>query len=252
MPFTFSHPIFAAPLKAAAPKYLSLSGLILGSMAPDFEYFILLEPYRSIGHTASGLFLQALPLSILFFILFHMIIKRPLAEHLPSWSRLDERAMALITDHRLRDWRQWLIFLMSVTIGFATHIFIDEWTHRPGYFVQLFPFMQSYLFGLPVYKFLQYSFSLVGLAIQCGLIIMMLGRVRLGANGRLQRSRDKGIYWGIVLAIALMVTFGKLTFTASTNTLGILIVAPISGSVLGILIASIWARLRGGRRSAAA
>lgn len=252
MPFTFSHPIFAAPLKAAAPKYFSLSGLILGSMAPDFEYFLLLEPYRTIGHTIPGFFLQALPLSILFFILFHMLVKRPLAEHLPSWFRLDERAVALISDPRLRDWRQWLIFLISVTIGFATHIFIDEWTHRPGYFVRLFPFMQSYLFGLPVFKFLQYSCSLAGLALQLGLILMFLSRVQPSSSGRLRRTGDKWTYWGIVIAVGLFVTIGKLALTSSTNTLGILIVAPISGSLLGILIASIWARLRARRRSVAA
>ncbi|OAB48362.1 hypothetical protein PBAT_01615 [Paenibacillus antarcticus] len=89
MPFTFAHPLYAAPLKLLKPKYMSLTGIILGSMAPDFEYFIALEPYQSIGHTTKGFFIQAIPLSILLAFVFHLLIKVPLTRNLPSLFDMD-------------------------------------------------------------------------------------------------------------------------------------------------------------------
>ncbi|SEP14833.1 DUF4184 family protein [Paenibacillus sp. OV219] len=58
MPFTFAHPAYALPLKFINPRYLSATGLVLGSMAPDFEYFLTLEPHQTIGHSFSGLFVR--------------------------------------------------------------------------------------------------------------------------------------------------------------------------------------------------
>lgn len=59
MPFTISHAIYAIPIRHIMPKYFSVMGLILGSMSPDFEYFIYLEPYVTIGHSIQGLLFQA-------------------------------------------------------------------------------------------------------------------------------------------------------------------------------------------------
>jgi hypothetical protein len=40
MPFTFAHPAIVLPLKHLPKRWYSLTGLIIGSMTPDFEYFI--------------------------------------------------------------------------------------------------------------------------------------------------------------------------------------------------------------------
>ncbi|WP_434297574.1 DUF4184 family protein [Clostridium sporogenes] len=42
MPFTFSHPAIVLHLEKKWNKYFSFTALILGSMSPDFEYFIYL------------------------------------------------------------------------------------------------------------------------------------------------------------------------------------------------------------------
>jgi hypothetical protein len=83
MPFTLSHPLFAAPLKKMLP-FLSTTGLILGSMSPDLEYFIAMQPFRSIGHSIEGFFLLILPVCIAFACGFHNIIKPSLPELLPK------------------------------------------------------------------------------------------------------------------------------------------------------------------------
>ncbi|WP_240482010.1 DUF4184 family protein [Flavobacterium psychrophilum] len=41
MPFTFSHPAIILPLRYLPRQWFSLTGLIIGSLTPDFEYFWL-------------------------------------------------------------------------------------------------------------------------------------------------------------------------------------------------------------------
>lgn len=250
MPFTFAHPIYALPLRKLRPAWFSLTGLVLGAMGPDFEYFLALEPYATIGHSIKGLVLQVIPLSVLFAILFHFIVKRELVRHLPAFWQLDRRAAALITPWQLRTWRQWIVFVGSVVIGFATHIFVDAWTHEGGSFVQQWAWLQQpILLGSPAYKLLQYGLSLLGLIAEFGLIVWLLAAAPANGSAVLHESRAdavnrtrKMLYWAGVALCGLLTTAFKLWLSPSYNTIGIIVVAPISGSLLGLLLVSCWSK----------
>lgn len=242
MPFTFAHPIFAAPLKWVKPTYISLTGLVLGAMSPDFEYFIALEPHQWIGHSMKGLLLEAIPLSIILAFLFHKIIKQPLAYHLPSYYGLDQRAVNLVEEHRwlLYSLRQWTVFLVSVIIGFYSHLLVDAFTHESGTFVQNLPWLQGSLIGaLPNYKLLQYSSSLAGMAIEATILLFIMGQVKPSSRWKRSLSaRHKLRYWGIAIIVMLVVWGLKLLLMSSNNWLGASVVAPISGLFAGIVVAS--------------
>ena len=47
MPFTFSHPAVILPATYLDKKYYCLSALIIGSMTPDFEYFIRMRDFSA-------------------------------------------------------------------------------------------------------------------------------------------------------------------------------------------------------------
>ena len=49
MPFTFAHPAAVIPF-CKKHQYVSVTALVLGGMAPDFEYFLHFRPYGIIGH----------------------------------------------------------------------------------------------------------------------------------------------------------------------------------------------------------
>ncbi|GAB5466418.1 MAG: hypothetical protein Kapaf2KO_18540 [Candidatus Kapaibacteriales bacterium] len=83
MPFTFSHPAAIIPLKKVFKDKLSLASLVIGSIVPDFEYFIRLRLYSEHSHTLEGLFYFDLPLGIVIVLLFYGIIKEPLVNNLP-------------------------------------------------------------------------------------------------------------------------------------------------------------------------
>ncbi|OHX65615.1 DUF4184 family protein [Flammeovirga pacifica] len=52
MPLTFAHPAFVLFLKKN--KYLSITALIIGSVIPDFEHFLILDISKKYGHTIGG------------------------------------------------------------------------------------------------------------------------------------------------------------------------------------------------------
>lgn len=246
MPFTVSHAFFALPIRHIKPEYFSATGLILGSMSPDLEYFLYLEPYRSIGHTWQGLWLQALPLCIIFAALFHFVVKIPLSEHLPSIWQLDARCKIMLQQEQLRSWRAWIIFVSSVIIGFGTHVLLDEFTHVHSAFSGLLPWIwENALLGLPIYKVFQYGTSLIGLiGIAVLLLLSMLRVKREQLIPTTISNKQKLGFWLVVVIVAIVTTLLKLELSTSGNTIGILVVAPISGLALGAVIASLIASYR--------
>ncbi|MEK3915915.1 DUF4184 family protein [Paenibacillus sp. FSL H7-0331] len=244
LPFTFAHPLYSFPIKFIKPRYFSLSGLILGSMSPDYEYFIALEPYQTIGHTHKGLLLQGLPLCVVILFLLHLI-RKPLILHLPSMFHIDVKAYQLIRSFDFRDIKNWIVFLLSVVIGFYSHIFLDAFTHKSGYFVMNYPLLQNIYFSVPLYKLLQHILSLIGMLAQILLIVWLLIKTPFSTkNFREIGPKRKIIYWFIVLIIAIVVVIAKLYFASSTNILGMIIVSSISGLFLGLVVASLIFRKR--------
>lgn len=241
MPFTFAHPAYAFPLRYINPKYFSCTGLVLGSMAPDFEYFFHLEPHSRLGHSLSGLWLQAIPLSVLLAVTFHYIVKQPLALHLPSLFGLDRRAFHTWGAWRLSSFGDWILFILSVVIGFGTHVTIDAATHAGGFFVDRLSFLeQTAIFHLPIYKILQYGSSAIGLLAVAGAIVYGLYRSNPGAEGMPRATtRRKVLFWTVAVVVSGFTVGGKLIVTDSSNTLGILVVAPISGFCIGIVLSSL-------------
>jgi len=251
MPFTISHAVFALPIRKIKPALFSTAGLILGSMSPDFEYFIKLEPFQSIGHTFRGLFLQALPISIILALLFEFIVKRPFSLHMTSIRAIDSRLNQLLSYHELRDIISWIRFIISVCIGFGTHIFLDAFTHKSGYFVSRLPVLeQQFLDGLAVYKLLQYSLSVVGIFILVVIIMHIILKTKIEKRSSYVVSKkNKLFYWLWVCFVMITVVCIKLLFSEHANTIGILFVAPISGMVLGIVVSSGYWQLKNKKKS---
>jgi hypothetical protein len=84
MPFTFSHPALVLPLKYLPQRFYSLTGLIIGSMTPDFEYFIRMTVGSIYSHTFWGIFYFDLPVGIALCFIFHGIVRDQLIDHLPA------------------------------------------------------------------------------------------------------------------------------------------------------------------------
>lgn len=250
MPFTLSHPLFAAPLRKAIPS-LSLTGLIVGSMGPDFEYFIAMVPIRTVGHTMEGFLLQVLPLGIAFSFAFHRCVKPLIPLLLPNIGGLKQYAAQLIQPWRLSTGGDWLLFILSLFIGFLTHLFMDHWTHASGWFVKAFPVLQSIMLGDYVYHLLQLGFSVLG-----AVIPFLYGwyhwhkwrsnrvAIRMPHNNswQIEQNSNSGIgvrLWLLIVMSSAALFAGKLVVSSDPISLGVLIVAPITSAAFGLLIAGL-------------
>jgi hypothetical protein len=164
MPFTLSHPAAVIPLKLIF-KRLSLPALVIGSIAPDFEYFFRMKSRYS--HTFGGIFWFDLPLTLILLLIFYFIVKEPLIMNLPA--SLKSRFADVAALNRRYYFRNgWISIPVSAVLGSLTHILWDGFTHANGYFVGKTAFLSDPITAaLPLYRFLQHASSIIGAAVVC-------------------------------------------------------------------------------------
>lgn len=231
MPFTLSHPAIVLPLGRLSPKYLSITGLVIGSMLPDFEYFIRMNLTSKYSHTLGGIFYFCLPLGVLLYILFNQFVRKSLIESFPEflYGRFEK--------YRDYDWlsyfkKHWYVVLYSLLIGICSHILWDMFTHPGGYFVEQFPLLKSDLLLVPPYKILQHGSTLLG-----GLFILYF-IYRIPSKKNKSRKMDVK-YWLSILLVAILIIALRLN-THFTLQIGNLVVISISALILSVLIVSVF------------
>jgi hypothetical protein len=165
MPFTLAHAAAALPFRRTR---LIMSALVVGCLAPDFEYFIPFAQHGRFGHTLPGIFEFDLPLSLAVLWLFRRYAREPLAACLPEGARerFDRSPRALPINSISR----FAMTVFSILVGIATHILWDAFTHRDSWVSDHVHFLTTTvsipLFGLrPWYGILQYFSSALGVLV---------------------------------------------------------------------------------------
>jgi len=126
MPLTFAHPAAVLTFSRNS-KYIHFAALVLGSMAPDFEYFLRGRPIGEIGHTFTGFFLLNLPLVLLIYLIYHRLIHQPIISHLPEF-------LQDTYSHQMVGNKTWKVFVFgySALLGNACHmgfIYTSKWVY---------------------------------------------------------------------------------------------------------------------------
>jgi hypothetical protein len=165
VPFTLAHAAAGPPLWRLTGRRLVLSAVVVGSMAPDFEYLLHLKTTRTIGHTVPGLVLMCLPASLVVLLLWHGLVKRPLATVWPG-----RAGHLLAAASRPFPWApadRFLTICLSVLLGAWSHLAWDAFTHRNGLVVKHLAFLSDRvgIGHLHVYNVLQYASGLLGMAV---------------------------------------------------------------------------------------
>lgn len=242
MPFTLAHPAAVLPLKAKFGKLFDLTGLILGSMAPDFEYFISFRPQAVIGHKIMGFVLLNLPLCFAIAFLFHRIIKKPFIMSMPSPLDRWYSYMALKSWH-IRGFKEVIVFIYSSLLGMITHVLWDTFTHENGRFVNLFLILSVKVsilgYSVPVYKFLQHGSTILGAIVICLFLLGIRDEKSVSVN---IKPFLKVLYFLSILIcgmsfifIGLLLSFIDLSFKSS----GVAVVVFINGILFGCLLMSV-------------
>lgn len=240
MPFTFSHPAIILPLTYLPKKWFSLTGLIIGSLTPDFEYFLRMRIQSNYSHTLSGLFWFDLPLGLMLAFIFHNYVRNSLFDNLPT-----------ILKSRLRvfkqfDWnsyfkKNWVVVSLSILIGAASHIFWDSFTHDHGYFVKTIPELTNTISVLgrqiPILKILQHSSTLIG-----GLVIAY-SLLKLPIDQNIKEEANPK-YWSVLIILTLIIICVRILSGLDYKLYGHLIVTGISAGLISLVFTPWLLRLK--------
>ncbi|WP_017731198.1 DUF4184 family protein [Nafulsella turpanensis] len=252
MPFTFAHPAIVLPLKKMNARWFSLTGLVTGSITPDFEYFLLVQGTANpIGETILGVFIFDLPMSIVLGLLFHLLVRNPLIRHLPS--PFDRRLSGFLTFdflHYLK--RHPWIYILSVIVGAVSHLVLDTVT-SPAAMMDTFqrleqlgsrrdlPLMMGALGEHPFYT-LEKAFSAVGML----LILYLLLRTNVPLPGyRILRFREKVEFFSLLSIFMAGGTIASFEFLPIVFGPAQLIISTLSAAMLSLILCSLIFRKRG-------
>jgi hypothetical protein len=157
VPLTPSHAAAALLLRRIDPR-LPFSALVVGALAPDFEYILRLAPRGSFAHSLPGLLLFCLPASFVVWLGYDRVIRPAVADLFPGEiaSKLKFRPPVSI-----------VAVLVALTLGALSHIIWDGFTHRTGFFVQRFGPLRArvlpeFTADLQLYTVLQHSSTAAG------------------------------------------------------------------------------------------
>lgn len=165
MPFTLSHAAAALPFRRLRPIW---PALVIGTFAPDFEYFLCLSDEDRMGHHLPGLLTLTLPLALLAFWLFESYIRGPVEELLPSG--LQRRLPNVPRRSFFTRWDRFAAVVMWIVVGTATHVVWDWFTHSNTWIWENWDFLRQFVavpFHAPLMmvKLVQYASSLLGLVV---------------------------------------------------------------------------------------
>lgn len=231
MPFTFSHPAVVLPLKNILGRWVSLTGLVVGSLSPDFEYFLRMKMQSHFSHTLLGTLWFNLPVAIILTFVFHEIIKKPLIENSPQ---IVQRKLAQL---KKLDWKSyfqhnWLIVCVSIITGAYSHILWDSFTHQKGLFVLLLQLDKT--IGSPpitIFKVLQHLSTFLG---GCIVLIYFFKIKTTECN----YVKPKWRYWLTVVITTTIVLAVKFLTNLNITEYGNVIVIVITAVMLSLTVAS--------------
>ncbi|GAB3536701.1 DUF4184 family protein [Pontibacter brevis] len=221
-----------------------MTGLIIGSMAPDFEKFIRMQAYDAYSHTWRSIFYFNLPIALILAFLFHLVVRDQLIDHLPAF--LQKRFIRF----KNFDWKKhfrkhYVVIILSILVGTVSHIAWDAFTHRDGLFVRWFPVLLEYMSIGPVsvgiFNFLQISFSIIGLLVVLYVLFTFPEKRVQNLPGSTSR---KAWFWVVFTLIAFVITVIRYVVGYHLSYLSNFVVVMISAGLLSLLITSLLFRIK--------
>jgi len=203
-------------------------------MAPDLEYLVFLETRRTIGHSLPGLLTFCVPASLLLLLVWHRVVKGPVARLLPRrWAHL---APALERPFAFGSWAERGRVVAAVLVGAASHIGLDAFTHADGAAVVRFAPLRAMvpLLGVRVYNALQFGGGVLGMAF-LGVAVVLWAREQPVRPVELAPARHRAAAAAAIFGTALALAAANVAraLDAGEVRLRALVVAGVLGAMAG-------------------
>ena len=194
MPWTFAHPAAVLPLRRLPG--LSFAGLVMGSMSPDFGYYVGQFDAAGFAHTLPGLWLVCLPAGLLMLFLARWL-RVPVAHLLPG----PHRQVLLGVQPQPLGLRSLGMAATCVVLGAVTHGVWDAFTHEGRFFVEHVDALRQPLFTafnreFRVYNVVQHVSTVLG-------CVLLLLAYRRHAAAFADRSDEDLRRWVVLAGIAV-------------------------------------------------
>jgi hypothetical protein len=241
MPFTISHAAAVLPFTRPLARWRLLSAAVIGSMVPDFGWFLPWRPARFETHSLDALLTFCLPVGLASYWVFQLLIRTPIMELLPPGAYARWHWSKAPADYR--SLKQWIWAACGLLAGAITHLIWDGFTHEGGRGVRMLPILEepvAYIDGHPLrgLRLVQDLNSLIGLI---AVVLVVAYGLRPGKAAdralprRLQaRERYPWIAAYAVTAAALTGTFFLFRHPPGPSSIPSLIV-PLSSAAIAIL-----------------
>jgi hypothetical protein len=160
VPFTISHAAAALPFTRTR---LPLAALMIGTMAPDFAYFLPVGADRMFTHHLAGVPLFCWPVGFAVWLFYVFLLERPTIELLPEpW-----RSRVPLSDRGV-SFGNFAKISIALMLGALTHLLWDAFTHASTFITDAWSGFYGELFryrGRPIRVFfmLQILSSIFGL-----------------------------------------------------------------------------------------
>lgn len=239
MPFTFSHPAAVLPFSYLPKKYVSFTGLVVGSLIPDFEYFIHFSGESYYSHTWTGIFWYDLPFAIIICFLFHNYVRDELLLHLPKPVML--RCMHSF-HFNWNGWfkKKWLVVILCILIGSATHLIWDALTHETSIHLEQTRYLKNKMIaGKDVVVY--YSYWGINSAVGILLLLISFWKMPLSKDWQ-GRGRTKR-YWPMIIIISLLILTARFLIQPDHNLVNI-VDSCIAAFLVALLLASLFQKIK--------
>ena len=241
MPFTISHAAAVLPFTRPLARWRLLSAAVIGSMVPDFGWFMPWRPARFETHSLDALLTFCLPVGMASYWVFQLLVRTPIMELLPPGAYARWHWSKAPADYR--SLKQWIWAACGLLAGAITHLVWDGFTHEGGRGVRMLPILEepvAYIDGHPLggLRFVQDLNSLIGL-IAVFLVVAYGLRPGRAADATLPRRLRAGERYAwiaayVLVAAALSGAFLLFRHRPDRSPNPLLIV-PLSSAAIAIL-----------------
>jgi hypothetical protein len=239
MPFTIAHAAAVLPFSRPLARWRLLSAAVIGSMVPDFGWFMPWRPARFETHSALSLLTFSLPVGLAIFWIFQRLLKAPLLELLPNGAYSRWRQSASPADFA-SPW-QWFVAAGGVLAGALTHLVWDAFTHEGARGVKMMPVLEDQMVEIGRHhlageRLLQDANSLLGLVV---IFVVLAYGLRRGSGDEVAPHRRlhpaERCAWVAAYALTTLLLSGLFFLLKHPESATHSLQLPISGTAIAVL-----------------
>lgn len=211
MPFTVSHVAAVLPLVGRTDR-LPAAALVIGSMAPDYPWFLTGGRTAGLSHSPAGVVTVDLAAGLVAVVAWRLLVQPPLRDLVPRrlGERLPRSPGVVAAD------LPWLA--LGVVVGTVTHVVWDSFTHAGRWGVDVVPWLHTEHLGLPGYKWAQFVSGALGLVVLAVWGLRHLARTVPDPEGLRSTADERRVAWALVAAGTLAGTVvAVLAFSGTTE-----------------------------------